>query len=87
MKPDDLMHRPILGNGEPTVDGLSPVPEADGRERVLEHDPTNAWGERVVAGEGEYPGPEALRDEAPDTEPNATHEGHAHNGAWPGLER
>jgi hypothetical protein len=66
MKPNDMEHRPILGNGEPTVDGLSPAPEVDGRERVEEHDPTNAWGERIVAGEGDYPGAEALRDEAPD---------------------
>lgn len=29
------------------------------------HDTTNAWGERVVEGEGDYPGPEALADEAP----------------------
>jgi hypothetical protein len=63
-EPDD--HRPILGDGERTVDGISPAPDVDGRARVAEHDPTNAWGERVVAGEGEYPGPEALADEAPD---------------------
>ena len=71
MKPDDndFDHRPILGDGERTVDGLSPAPGEDGRERVNEHDPTNAWGERVVAGEGSYPGSEALMDEAPeDTE-------------------
>lgn len=78
MKQDDLEHRPVLGNGEPTVDGLPVVPpEQDGRERVAEHDPTNAWGERIVAGEGAYPGAEALEDEGPDCQ---------HNGAWPNLE-
>jgi hypothetical protein len=66
MKGYDFDHRPVLGTGEPTVDGLSPAPDVDGRARVAEHDPTNAWGERVVAGEGDYPGPEALQDEAPD---------------------
>ena len=85
-------HRPILGDGERTVDGLSVVPEADGRERVNEHDPTNAWGERVVEGEGTYPGPEALQDKAPDD--TSTHgqtpedptdeEAHELNSAHPG---
>ena len=96
-------HRPILGDGERTVDGLS-VTDADGRERVNAHDPTNAWGERVVEGEGEYPGPEALQDVAPDdtstdglapedptdkeaNELNSAHPGHYHNGAWPNPER
>ena len=63
----------------------------DGRDRVNEHDPTNAWGERVVEGEGIYPGPEALADEAPDADPEDLNSAHGgddyHNGAWPGLER
>jgi hypothetical protein len=66
MKPDDIAHRPLNPDGTPTVDGLPLAPGADGRERELAHDPTNAWGERLVAGEGEYPGPDALQDVAPD---------------------
>ena len=93
MKEDDLDHRPVLGDGERTVDGL-PVepPETDGRSRVEAHDPTNAWGERIVAGEGEYPGPEALSDEAPDDthtdgrrlEDMTAEETHEMNSAHPG---
>jgi hypothetical protein len=61
----------------------------EGRERVNAHDPTNAWGERVVEGEGTYPGPEALADAAPEAEtdnPNSAHGGDGHEGDWPGLE-
>ncbi len=84
MKENDIDHRPILGDGTPTVDGLS-LPETNGRERNEAHDPTNAWGERVVEGEGAYPGPEALEDESPDDP--ASHGGESHNGAWPNQER
>ena len=55
MKTDDEDRRPISAEGERTVDGLSPDPGHDGRERARQHDPTNEFGERVVAGEGEYP--------------------------------
>ena len=85
-------HRPILGDGNRTVDGLSPEQEPDGRDRVNQHDPTNAWGERVVEGEGSYPGPEALQDVAPDDtrthgqtpEDPTDEEAHELNSAHPG---
>ena len=81
MKPNEADNRPD-SHYEDLID--------DGRQRVNAHDPTNAWGERVVEGEGIYPGPEALADESPEAEGeerNGAHGGDYHNGTWPGLER
>jgi hypothetical protein len=69
MKTNDP-HQQGGSDGRP-VNEVGPEANQAGRARVAEHDPVNAWGERVVAGEGEYPGPEALRNEAPDD--TATH--------------
>ena len=65
MKSNDYDQRP-LNEGKQSPGDHTPTDAEDGRIRVNAHDPTNAWGERTVEGEGVYPGPEALRNEAPD---------------------
>jgi hypothetical protein len=91
MKSDDYDKRP-LNEGKQSPGDHTPTPEEDERLRINAHDPTNAWGERVVAGEGEYPGPEALQNEAPDDmrtggqkpESPTAEEAHELNSAHPG---